>query len=264
MISALSSLYALASSGMVANARRLDVIADNMANSTTTGFKAALVQFGEALSDPATRQVTDPARGGQGTLILSTMPSLAQGALQPADSPWHLAIDGPGFFRVQLPDGSMAYTRDGRFRLDEDGRLITSDGYLVMPNITLPEGAEHFAVNADGSILVWSPVDAEGDPTATEVREIGRLTLAGFPNPEGLQRIGHNLYASTDASGDSLVSEPGLQGLGEIVGRALESSNVSLIDEMADLMAARRAYAVAARLLTTVDDMGRLADELIT
>lgn len=255
MISALSSLFGLATSGLSANASRLDVIADNMANANTSGFKAALTQFGEAMSPPETRE-GNPVSSGQGTLLQDSSWHFGQGVIQPSDEAWHLAIDGPGLFRIRLPDGTLAYTRDGRFHPDENGALVTASGYALSPGIVLPQGATALLVNADGTVLAGDGV--------SEMAVIGQITLSAFPNPGGLARVGYGLYVPTAASGLPVNATAGQPIVGDIVGRTLESSNVSLVDQMAELVMARRAYAVAGRLLTTVDEMANLAEELIT
>jgi len=264
MITAIASLYGLACSGLVANQTRIDVVADNIANSNTTGFKSWHVLFAEAI-DPAAQltEGADIARY-QGVRVLEISPDLSQGILTPSEHVWHLAIDGPGFFRIRLADGTLACTRDGQFQVDADGHLVTSAGHLLDPPIALPAEATSFAINADGAILgLFETLNQTTGQVTREMREVGQISLIGFVNPEGLRRMGHSLYLPTAASGQPLEAGPDGQPWGELIGGARESSNTSLVEAMTDLVAAQRAYALSARVLQTIDESAQFANELL-
>lgn len=258
MITSLSSLYKLASSGLSANQAYLDVVSNNIANATTPGFKSSHALFTEAL-DNATElpEELDPRRY-LGVRVSDVSPDLSQGTLSAADSPWHMAIDGVGYFQVRLPDGTTAYTRDGRFAPDATGQLVTADGYVLEPAVTLPEGAEAFHVNPDGAIMAEF-VDDQGERERTEV---GRVVLAGFAAPERLNHIGQNLFTATPESGPAMPLRPDGQPWGEIISGAIEGSNTDLVEAMVDLVSAQRAYAISARVLKTFDEMAAEASNL--
>jgi len=264
MITAIASLYALACSGLLANQTRLDVVADNIANSNTPGFKSSHTLFSEAL-DPVAEAVdgTDLGRY-EGVRILEISPDLSQGMVTPSESPWHLAVDGPGFFQVRLPDGTLAYTRHGQFQMGGDGQLVTAEGYPLDPPITVPSLGTSFAVNADGVILgMFEANDEPAGQTIREMREVGRVSVVGFVNPEGLLRMGDSLFAATPASGSPLEETPDGRPWGDLIGGATESSNTSLVGSMTDLLAANRAYAISARLLQVIDESAQFANELV-
>ena len=264
MITAIASLFKLASSSLRANQMRLDVVADNIANSYTTGFRASRTVFGEALNSAA--QPEDGVEVGryQGVRVLEISPDVAQGILSPSESCWHLAIEGLGFFQIRTPGGSLAYTRDGRFATSSERELVTANGYRLEPPVTLPADATAFAVNADGIILgQFESFDQATGQTIIQVREVGRISLAGFINPEGLERLGQNLYGSTESSGSALQRRPDGHRWGDIVGNALEGSNAELVEAMMEMVMAQRAYQLSARVLRTVDDMAGMANELV-
>ncbi|HHX43214.1 MAG TPA: flagellar hook-basal body complex protein [Chloroflexi bacterium] len=258
MITALASSYKLAASGMRANQIHLDVVSNNIANANTPGFKSSHAYFAEALDSAAGGPDALDARRYLGVRVANTSPNLAQGTLAPSDAPWHMAIDGAGYFQIRLPDGTPAYTRDGRFALDARRRLVTVDGYLLEPAVTLPEGAQEAHVNPDGTIMAEF-ADEQG---GRERREVGRITVMGFIVPERLQHIGKNLFAATPESGAAMPQRPDGQPWGEIVAQAVEGSNTELADAMMDLVSAQRAYAVSARVLQTYDEMAAEAANL--
>jgi len=258
MITALSSLYKLAASGLSANQAYLDVVSNNIANATTPGFKSSHAVFSEALDNAAELpEALDPSRY-LGVRVADITPNLNQGTLSPSESPWDLAIDGPGYFQVRLPNGTLAYTRDGRLRLSSDRQLVTLDGYVLEPAVTLPEDANALYVNPDGTI-VGDYVDAQGEG---ERREVGRITVMGFAAPERLSHAGQNLFLATAESGPAMPQRPDGQAWGEVAAHAIEASNTELVDAMVDLVSAQRAYAISARVLQTLDDMAGEATNL--
>jgi len=264
MITAIASLYGLARSGLVANQIRIDVVADNIANSNTAGFKSSYALFSEAL-DPAAEPTdgADIARY-QGVQVIEITPDFSQGMVTPSESGWHLAIDGPGFFQIRLPDGTLAYTRDGQFQVDGNGQLVTDAGYALDPAITVPPLATSFVANADGTILgMFEASDEATGQTTREMRQVGQVSLVGFVNPEGLSRMGQSLFVATGASGAALQQRPDGQPWGELIGGATESSNTCLVAAMTDLVAAQRAYALSARVLQTIDESAQFANELV-
>lgn len=251
-------LFALARVGLLAQQRRFDVIANNVANLHTAGYKQSRVEFQEQLNT----QLETPAPGSletiertAGTELVATRRLFRQGNVQSSESPWHLAIQGEGFFEVQLPDGTTAYTRDGSFQLDSAGRLVTSDGYPLSPGIAVPPGTVEQLVRADGAVMVRQEGEAEPEVIAT-------IPLARFTNPSGLERIGDNLFRASAASGAPEVGPAGDGLRGQIVSGALEGSTVDLTEQIAALILAQRSYTLMVRALETSDQMLDLANRL--
>jgi len=180
-----------------------------------------------------------------------------QGALQNTENVSDFAIQGDGFFRIQMYDGSYAYTRDGAFKIDSDGRLVTSNGYKVLPDVVLPEGfiPETLSVSQDGRITVKVP--GQDDPI-----QVGQMELYRFPNPVGLTAVGENLFKVTNASGNPIAGRPGFDGMGKIVHKFLEMSNVSVVREMVNLIVAQRAYEFNSKTIQTSDNMLGIATGL--
>lgn len=259
MITSIGALFTMASTGMLANQMRMDVIADNLSNAHTTGFKNRDVQFSEALMI-ATQDGEENVMA-HGARVLSVTADHTQGSLSPSDQSWHMAIEGAGFFEIRLPDGTTAYTRDGHFQVDAAGQLVTTAGYPLADPVTIPQDADGVTVNPDGTLFAQVTFTDDDNHRVTENREIGRIGLVGFRNPQGLDRIGGNLYLPTAASGPAVRGVENL--VGEIIGSALESSNVNMVDEMTNLVSAQRAYSVCTRLMHTVDEMVRGAHEMI-
>jgi len=258
MITSLTSLFKLAASGLSANQAYLDVVSNNIANANTPGFKSSHALFSEALDDAAELPDELDPRRYLGVRVADVSPSLSQGTLSPSDSPWHMAIDGSGCFQVRLPDGTLAYTRDGRFSTSASRQLVTVDGYLLEPSVTLPEEAEAFHVNPDGTILA----EIQDEEGGRERIEVGLVTIMGFAAAERLNHIGQNLYTATPESGPAMPLRPDGQPWGEVVSQAVESSNTELVEAMTELVSAQRAYAISARVLQTFDDMAAEASNL--
>jgi flagellar basal-body rod protein FlgG len=252
-----------AASGMIAQQNNVDVISNNLANVNTTGFRKSRAEFEDLIYQTyrtAGGTVGDNQRLptglqiGEGVRTVATTQTHMQGALLQTGNKLDLAIEGSGFFQVTQPGGSIAYTRSGNFKSDAEGRLVTVDGYLVEPAISIPPNATSITVSATGQISVTLP-----DQISSQ--EIGQLTLAQFVNPSGLTPIGRTMFIPTDASGQPLVIQPGLEGVGTLQQGFLEASNVEVVNEMIDLIAAQRAYEVNQRVITTSDEMLRVVTQ---
>ena len=253
-----------AATGMMAQQMNVDVIANNLANVNTTGFKQSKVEFQDILYQNYRRAGTASAVGsevpsglavGYGTRPASTVRHYTTGDLQMTNNPLDMAISGDGFFQVQQPDGTTAYTRDGAFKLSADGQLVNSDGFYLIPEITLPEDTTSVSIGVDGTVEVMQ----FGQQDATQV---GQIELARFVNPAGLLGIGRNLFVPTGASGTPITDLAGQNGLGTIDQGYLEMSNVSVVDEMVNMIVAQRAYEVNSKAIQTADDMAAQANNL--
>ncbi|MDH3892626.1 MAG: flagellar basal-body rod protein FlgG [candidate division Zixibacteria bacterium] len=253
-----------AASGMVSQQMNVDNIANNLANMNTTGFKKSRIEFQDVLYQKYRRAGMASAVGsrvpaelaiGYGTKPVATVRQYSVGDLMQTGNPLDLAITGSGFFQLQHPDGGTVYTRDGGFKLSADGRLVNSDGYILLPEISIPEDATSIAIGKDGSIQVMQV----GSDTPTEV---GQLELARFINPAGLSAIGRNMLELTSASGDPITDIAAQNGMGEIDQGYLEMSNVKVVDEMVNMIVAQRAYEMNSKAIQTADDMASIANSL--
>lgn len=253
-----------AASGMVAQQMNVDNIANNLANVSTTGFKRSKVEFQDVLYQNYKRAGSASAVGaesptglavGYGTRAAATVRHFSEGNLMLTGNPLDLALSGDGFFQVQYPDGTTAYTRDGAFKLSGDGRIVTSDGFFLLPELTIPEDATAISVGTDGIVEVM--IAGEEEPT-----EIGQIELARFINPAGLMAIGRNLLVPTGASGDPITDVPTQNGLGQIDQGYLEMSNVKVVDEMVNMIVAQRSYEMNSKAIQTADDMAAIANNL--
>ncbi|MDR1443636.1 MAG: flagellar basal-body rod protein FlgG [Treponema sp.] len=247
--------------GMIGQQANIDTISNNLANVNTSGFKKMRADFEDLLyqtvkvaGTPATEETVVPVgvQMGHGVRLAATQRMFSQGALQNTDNVYDMAISGEGFFRIQMYDGSWAYTRDGAFKIDENGRMVTSNGYWVLPDIIMPEGflPEKINITKDGRVSVIVPQIDENEPV-----EVGQLDLYRFPNPVGLTAVGENLFKVTNASGQPIAGRPGYEGMGQVIHRFLEMSNVSVVREMVDLIVAQRAYEFNSRTIQTSDNM---------
>jgi flagellar basal-body rod protein FlgG len=252
----LRSLYTSAT-GMDAQQLRMDTIAHNLANTSTTGFKKVRAEFEDLLSetlrgagapDPRGGNAPAPLQVGLGVRTGATTRSFGQGDMVTTNNPLDVAIEGQGFFRIQRPDGEFAYTRAGNFRVDATGRLVTQHGELVEPGITVPHDAAELTIRQDGTITARVP------NTATPV-ELGQLELHTFPNAGGLSSMGSNLYQETAASGEPVRQRPGEQGAGTVAQGYLEGANVKAVEEMIDMIATQRAYELNSKVIQTADQM---------
>ena len=245
-----------AATGMTAQQENIDVISNNIANVNTTGYKKMRASFQDLIYQTVeqpgvptsdTSQNPTGKQIGLGTRVAGTYGIFTQGNLIKTDRQLDIAIEGDGFFKIVLPDGTEAYTRDGNFKLDKDGRIVTGMGYPLSPQITIPPNAVQISISPDGKVVAIMD-----DNTTTE---LGRITLVKFINPAGLKRIGNNLYVKTDASGDPIEANPGTQGLGILRQGFLEASNVDIVEEMINLITAQRAYEFNAKAIRAGDEM---------
>lgn len=254
-----------AASGMEAQQLRVDTISNNLANVNTPGFKKGRVDFEELLYTQirvaggltqGEGQIPVGLEVGHGVRPAATQRLFMQGSLQQTQNPLDLAIEGQGFLQIQLGDDRIAYTRDGSFKVDAEGNLVTSDGYRIeWDGSEIPADAVDVFVASDGTVSVLVAGDSEPD-------EIGRLEMARFMNPAGLESIGRNLWLATAASGEPTVAGPGEEGLGTLLQGYLETSNVQVVEEMVDLIVAQRAYEISSRAVQTADEMLGIANGL--
>ena len=247
----------IAKTGLEAQQTRMSVVSNNLANVNTTGFKRSDAIFQDLLyqniSQPGgqTSQDTQLPSGlmlGTGTRVVATEKLYSQGNIVKSENPLHVAIEGRGFFQVLLPDGTLAYTRDGTFQLDSQGQVVTSTGYQLQPAITIPDGAQGITIGNDGTVSV--SLAGQASPT-----QIGTLQLADFVNPSGLQPIGENLAQETAASGSPQTGTPGLNGLGKTLQNSLETSNVNVVEELVNMIETQRAYEMNSKAIEATDGM---------
>ncbi|GAA7274594.1 flagellar basal-body rod protein FlgG [Helicobacter pylori] len=259
----LRSLYS-ATSGMLAQQTHIDTTSNNIANVNTTGFKKSRADFNDLFyqamqyagtNTSNTTLSPDGMEVGLGVRPSAITKMFSQGSPKETENNLDVAITGKGFFQVQLPDGTTAYTRSGNFKLDEQGNLVTSEGYLLIPQITLPEDTTQVNIGVDGTVSA-----TQGLQTTSNV--IGQITLANFVNPAGLHSMGDNLFSITNASGDAIVGNPDSQGLGKLRQGFLELSNVRLVEEMTDLITAQRAYEANSKSIQTADAMLQTVNSL--
>ena len=248
-------------SGMIGQQANIDTISNNLSNVNTHGYKKQRAGFEDLIyqtvrvaGTPATEDTVVPVgvQMGHGVKLADTQRVFSQGALQQTEVSTDMAIAGDGFFRIQMYDGSWAYSRNGNFKIDSDGRMVTSNGYWLLPDVLMPEGflPETITISQDGRITVKVPQIDENDPI-----EVGRIELYRFPNPVGLSTIGENLFKVTQASGDPVAGRPGFEGMGTIAHKFLEMSNVAVVQEMVNLIVAQRAYEFNSRTIQTSDNM---------
>jgi flagellar basal-body rod protein FlgG len=250
--------------GMQAQALNLDVISNNLANVNTTGFKKSRAEFQDLLYEtikPAgtpSSQDTEVPTGiqlGHGTRPSTVLKIFSQGNMENTQNELDLAIEGDGFFQIALPNGETTYTRDGAFKLDSDGRIVNSDGFAMEPEISIPTDALSISVGLDGTVSVLQA--GESIPS-----EIGTIELARFVNPAGLISMGKNLFITSEASGDEMTGTAGEDGLGTLAQGFLEMSNVSVVDEMVNMITAQRAYESNSKAIQAADDMLQLANNI--
>lgn len=246
-----------AASGMTAQQLNIDTIANNLANVNTTGFKRSRARFQDLLYQnlrapgaASSLQTQYPAgiQLGLGTRTAAVEKMYSQGDFKKTDNPLDMVVQGDGFFKITLPDGNTAYTRDGAFALDRDGRIVNADGYPIEPALTIPQGTTRVEVGADGTVTAIVGGQTGGS-------QVGTIELASFLNPSGLRAMGMNLLVQTDASGDPILGTPGENGLGTIGQGFVELSNVSVVNELVDMIAAQRAYELNSRAVRVSDEM---------
>lgn len=254
-----------AASGMYAQELYIDMIANNLANVNTTAFKKTRIEFQDLLyatlrsmGPPNEQGTIGPIEMqiGHGTKPIAIQKIFKQGAVATTYNSLDVAIQGDGFFKVQLMDGTTAYTRDGGFKLSAEGKIVTADGYPVDPEITIPGDASEISISPDGTVSVL----LQGQNTA---EEIGQIELARFINPSALTSRGQNLYLENDNSGEPIIGAPGTEGLGTIVQGHIENSNVEVVEEMVNMIAAQRAYEINSKAIRTAHDMLQIANNLV-
>ena len=251
-----SALWA-AKTGLEAQQTRMAVTANNLANVNTTGFKRGRVAFEDLLYQNLRQVGADAAQDtqlpsglavGTGVRVVATEKTYTQGNLQVTNNALDVAINGRGFFQVALPDGTNSYTRDGSFKINAQGELVTSGGYRVQPAVSIPDGAQSVSIGTDGAVSV----QLAGQPAPSQV---GSLQVVDFVNPAGLQARGENLMLESAASGPPQAGTPGLNGLGALQQGALEASNVNVVEELVAMIETQRAYEMNSKAISTADKM---------
>lgn len=247
----------IAKTGLDAQQTRMSVVANNLANVNTVGFKKGRAVFEDLLYQTVaqagadTSQETENPTGlnmGTGVRVVATEKNFSQGSSLQTDKQLDVAINGRGFFQVQLPDGDLAYTRDGSFKIDSDGRMVNASGYEVQPAISIPDGVQTISIAEDG--IVQGTVSGSAAPVT-----MGTIQTADFINPAGLQPRGQNLYLETAASGTPQLGTPGLDGLGTLIQGALEGSNVNVVEELVNMIETQRAYEMNSKAIATSEEM---------
>ncbi|MBC3932851.1 flagellar basal-body rod protein FlgG [Undibacterium curvum] len=247
----------IAKTGLDSQQTQMDVITNNLANVSTTGFKRSRAVFEDLLyqtiRQPGAQssqqtQLPSGLQLGTGVRPVATEKIFTQGNLQQTGNSKDLAIQGQGFFQVLLPDGTTAYTRDGSFQMDNQGQLVTSSGFVIQPAITIPANAQSITVARDGTVSVTQPGSAA--PV-----QVGSIQLATFINPTGLQALGENLYVETAASGNPGTNAPGTNGAGLLLQNFVETSNVNVAEELVNMIQTQRAYEINSKAITTSDQM---------
>ena len=257
-----------AASGMYAQELNIEVISNNIANINTTGFKKNRAEFQDLMYQQVNvSPVNSSAQGvngvssdtiqiGNGVQPTSTEKIFTQGDITPTNNQLDCAIQGDGFFQVRKSDGTYAYTRDGSFKVDSEGKIVTSSRYILDPGLTLDSNALGVSIAKDGTVTV--------NEVGGSSNVLGNIQLARFMNPGGLKSLGDNLYAQTQASGTPIIGTPGADGFGEINQGYLESSNVDIVEEMISMIAAQRAYEINSKTVQTVENMMQMANNLKT
>lgn len=257
------SLYT-ASTGMKAQQLQIDTTSNNISNVNTIGYKKQRAEFADLFyqtmeyagtSTSATTQSPTGIEVGLGVRPTAITKIFTQGNFKETSNNLDLAITGRGFFQVQLPDGTISYTRNGAFKLDGEGNVVNSDGYLLVPEIVVPEDATQISIGVDGTVSVLQAGD-------TQMNEIGQIEIATFINPAGLHSLGDNNFINTNASGDAILGVPGLNGFGQIRQGFVEMSNVQLVEEMTDLITGQRAYEANSKAIVTSDEMLQTVNQL--
>jgi flagellar basal-body rod protein FlgG len=246
-----------AASGMNAQQANIDNIAHNLANVNTTGFKKSRVEFEDLVYQVAKAPGTPTSAAGEapigletglGTRPIATARDFSRGNLRATSAPLDLAIEGSGFFQVTLPDGQTAFTRNGALHLSAEGQIVTAEGYALEPQIAIPANATSISISKEGVVSV--AVAGESAP-----QQVGTIELATFQNPAGLSALGSTLFAVTTASGEPTTAVPGQEGLGTLAQGFLEESNVSVVEEMVNMILGQRAYEANSRVVKTADEM---------
>lgn len=253
-----------AASGMQAQQTNIDVVANNLANVNTTGFKKSRADFQDSMYQnlktsgaPSTSstQVPSGIQIGLGAKLAAVTKLFSEGNINQTGNELDIAIEGDGFFQIQMPDGTTTYSRAGAFKRDDQGRVVTSDGYPMLPELVVPSNATSISIGNDGTVSVTQA--GQTSPT-----NIGNIQLATFSNPSGLTALGRNLFQESDSSGTPTTGTPGQNGIGTLAQGFLEMSNVSVMEEMVNMIVGQRAYEVNSKAVQTADDMLQQANNL--
>lgn len=253
-----------ATTGMLGQQLQIDVTSNNISNVNTFGYRKERAEFADLFhqvlqyAGSSTSETTLSPTGievGLGVRPTSVQKIFSQGNFKETEQNLDVAITGNGFFQIELPDGTIAYTRDGSFKRDDEGNVVNSQGYFLVPNITIPEDATQINIGTDGTVTV-----VQGNET--EVNQLGQIETVNFINPAGLHALGDNLYLNTNASGDPIVGTPGLNGFGQLRQGFVETSNVKLVEEMTDLIVGQRAYEANSKSIQTADSMLQTVNQL--
>ena len=259
----MQSLYT-ASTGMLGMQTQIDTTANNIANVNTIGFKKSRAEFADLMyhvMEYAGTSTTDTTKSPTGIEVgLGVRPTainkiFSEGSLKQTDNDLDMAITGKGFFKMELPDGTQVYSRNGAFKVDQDGTMVSSDGYTLIPQIVVPPDATNISIGTDGTVTVVQPGQ-------TQATQIGQVLTTSFINPAGLHSMGDNLYIETDSSGQPIEGTPGTQGQGSIRQGFVELSNVELVVELTDLITGQRAYDSNSKVITTSDEMLQTTNSL--
>ena len=250
-----------AGAGMLAQQTNLDVISNNLANANTNAYKAQRAQFADLMYQTTATSSSEvngrptAVQVGLGSLWTGNASDLSQGAPVQTNAPLNLAINGDGFFQITGADGTIQYTRDGSFTVDATGQIVTQQGLLLTPNITIPPGSTGISVDALGNVTAT-------EPGGTAPTNLGKITIATFPNPAGLTRLGNNMYAQGGGSGAPTDVPPGTTGAGTLQSGYVEGSNVQVVNEMVNMITAQRAYEINSKAIQTADSMLQVANNL--
>jgi len=259
----MQSLYT-ASTGMLAMQTQIDTTANNIANVNTIGFKKSRAEFADLMynvmeyAGTSTSDVTKSPTGievGLGVRATAINKIFAEGSLKQTDNQLDIAITGRGFFKLELPDGTEVYSRNGAFKIDQDGTMVNSDGYFLVPQIVIPPDSTSVSIGTDGTVSVIQPGQ-------TQATIIGQIQTTNFINPAGLHSLGDNLFIETDSSGQPVEGTPGVDGLGTLRQGFVELSNVELVVELTDLITGQRAYDSNSKVITTSDEMLQTTNNL--
>jgi flagellar basal-body rod protein FlgG len=254
-----------AASGMEAQQTNIDTIANNLANINTTGFKLSRAQFQDLLyqniryagaASTSSTEIPVGLQVGLGTKPVATETVFTQGDFSATNNPLDVVIQGQGFFQILQPNGQIAYTRNGNFQMNSSGALVNSDGYSLNPQITIPTDQVGITVGSDGTVSV----QLSGQ---TQPQQVGSIQLALFQNPAGLQPIGSSLFVPTQSSGEAVTGTPGQNGLGTLIQGFVEQSNVSVVNEMVNMIVSQRAYEANSKVIRAADDMLSQANNVI-
>lgn len=254
-----------AATGMMAQQTRTEIISNNLANVTTTGFKRSRAHFedllyqtvqGQQILDDPDATISPSIQVGRGTRLAGVQRMHQQGPLEQTGRDLDIAVEGEGFFQLQMPNGETTYTRDGSFQISDQGVIVTSAGIALQPPINVPPDSVELTISNSGVVSVRRGQDIA--PT-----EIGRIELARFANPSGLISLGQNLYAPTASSGQPVVGFPADEGMGRLQQGSLEGSNVEIVQEMVEMISAMRAYEINSKAIKNADEMGSMANNLV-